>query len=499
MGAALWSGLTEVLAWPTCGYLLLGCVVGLIVGILPGLGPVFAITIFLPIAIQLDPVSGLVLIVSIWTVAQIGGEVTSVLFAVPGELSTVTTILDGHPLARQGRAGFALAINFTSNLLGVTFGAVILFLAVPIARPLILHLGNPELFMCVLVGVTFVGSLTGERPLIGYTVAAFGFLLALVGTSVISGAPRYTFGVLGLWEGIPLISFALGFFAVPEVYRLYTEGNSLTASRVRLGADFREGIVESFRHWRLVLACSSLGVVIGLIPGLGGSVSQWVSYSYAKRRSKTPELFGHGAVEGLIGPSASCTAKDGGHLLPTLFFGIPASVSMALLLTAMLALDVTPGPKMVTEHLDVTMAIISVLVVSCVLGIIIMTLSVKRLIHLASMPTAYMVPFLMVLILVAAYSARESMLGVTLLIIGSVLGVLMEILGWPRAPFILAFVLAPLAEKYLFLTQQTYGWGAAATRPGVLILFVIMAAVIVWTVRGERARKDAYATVASQR
>ena len=327
-------------------------------------------------------------------------------------------------------------------------------------------------------------------------MAAFGFLLALVGTSVISGAPRYTFGVLGLWEGIPLISFALGFFAVPELYRLYTEGNTL--QHRGCGSVPTSGKASSRPSdtggwcW-----CAAPSAPVGLIPGLGGSVSQWVSYSYAKRRSKHPEQFGHGAVEGLIGPSASCTAKDGGHLLPTLFFGIPASVSMALLLTAMLALDVTPGAKMVTEHLDVTMAIISVLVVSCILGIVIMTWPMKRLIYLASMPTTYMVPFLLVLILIAAYGARDSMLGVILLVIGSVMGVTMEILGWPRAPFILAFVLAPLAERYLFLTQQTYGFAAAAVRPGVLILFVIMAAVIFWTVRGERGVKHENTVMAS--
>jgi putative tricarboxylic transport membrane protein len=493
MGEAFISGLTEILSWPTIGYLVVGSIIGLIVGVLPGLGPVFAITLSLPIAIQLDPMSGLVLIISIWAVALIGGEVTSVLFAVPGELSTVTTILDGHPLARKGKAGLALAVNFTSNLMGVTFGALILFLAVPIARPLILNLGNPELFMCVIVGVAFVGSLTGRRPLLGYGVAAFGFLLGQVGTSVISGAPRYTFGVLELWEGVPLISFALGFFAIPELYNLYVRGSSLKASRVQIGSDFREGVRESLRRWRLVLACSGLGVVIGIIPGLGGSVAQWVSYSFAKRRSKHPEEFGHGAIDGLVGPSASCTAKDGGHLLPTLFFGIPASVSMALLLTAMLALDVTPGPKMVTEHLDLTMGIIAVLVISCVLGVVLMTASAKRLVYLASMPTAYMVPFLLSLALIAAYSADNNMLGIVMLVIGSIIGVTMEILNWPRAPFILAFVLSPLAERYLFLSVQTYGW-RYAVRPGVLVLYVIVAAVVFWTVRGERRMRNAELT-----
>ena len=482
---ALVQGLFAVLSWPAFGLMLLGVGIGVVVTMVPGLGGVFAFSVMLPFTFAMTPIQAFAFLLGMHAVTTVNDEIWSVLFAVPSEANATATILDGHPLAKQGRAGRAIGAHLFSSLIGGIFGAAVLAAAIPLVRPFVLSFGNPELFMLVVLGLTFVASLSGRQIIPGVIVAGLGLVLSLVGQDPITSQLRFTFGQLFLQEGPPLVSVVLGLFAVPAVIELSVRRTSIATAQVELGNDVLEGAKDTLRYWKLVLVSSAIGALLGMIPGLGGSVSQWVAYGWARDHSKHKEQFGKGAIEGVLAPAAATNSKEGGHLLPTIVFGVPAGASMALLLGAFLIVGLVPGPKMLTDHLDITFAMVWILVLAHIVSVIVCLVFLRQLVAITHVRATVLIPFILSFVLIGSYVGKNDMGGVLVTLIFGAIGYLLVLLDWPRPPLVLGFILGHLAENYLWLSQQTFGL-AWLERPLVIVLMALIAAYLVYVASQRR-------------
>ena len=356
---AFYSGLLNILPLTDHGTdafiaLLLGVAIGFVVGILPGLGGAVTLALMLPFTFGMDPTQAFAFLLGANAVTATTGDITSVLFGVPGEGISAATIVDGHPMAKNGEAGRALGAALMSSLVGAIFGALMLAIAIPIIRPLVLLIASPEFFMLAILGITFVAALSGGNMFKGLTIGGFGLGLAMIGLDPIQGIPRYTLEpLLGqkeslfLWDGINFVAITVGLFAIPEIIDLGVKGTGIAERASDKLGGVTEGVKDTFRHWALVLRCSALGTYIGILPGLGGGPAQWMAYAHAVQSAEDKSRFGKGAVEGVLGPGAANNSKEGGSLIPTIAFGIPGSLSMAVLLGAFIIQGLVPGLSLI--------------------------------------------------------------------------------------------------------------------------------------------------------
>ncbi|MBI4491014.1 MAG: tripartite tricarboxylate transporter permease, partial [Deltaproteobacteria bacterium] len=304
---AFYNALINILPFTSQGqqaffFMLVGVFIGFWVGILPGLGGAATLALMLPFIYKMDPTSAFAFLLGSNAVTATTGDITSILFGVPGEGTTASTIVDGHPMAKKGEAGRALGAALMSSLVGAIFGAFVLAAAIPIAAPLVLSIGSPEFFMLALLGITFVGSLSGGNIVKGLMAGGLGLLISTIGLDPIRGVPRFTFeGILGqgpsifLWDGIDLVAVTIGLFAIPEIIDLAVQGTSIAREQVGKLGGVMEGVKDTIRHWWLVLKCTAQGAYVCILPGVGGGTAQWVAYAYAVQSSPDKERFGKGA------------------------------------------------------------------------------------------------------------------------------------------------------------------------------------------------------------
>jgi len=488
------TGLYEVFAPTSFGLMLVGIAVGFVVGILPGLGGPTTLAMMLPFIFTMKPVEAFAFLLGMAAVTATTGDITSILFGVPGEPTTASTIMDGHPMAKRGEAGRALGAALMSSLVGAIFGALALALAIPVVRPLVLSLGSPEFFMLALLGLTFVATLSGETLLRGLIAGGMGLLLATVGLDPMSGTQRYTFGQLFLWDGIGLVPITIGFFAIPEIIDLAVQGSAIARVKMDKLGGVMEGVKDTFRHWWLVLRCSAIGAYMGIIPGMGAAVSQWVAYAHAVQSSPGKERFGRGAVEGVLGPGAANNSTLGGNLIPTIAFGVPGGVLTAILLGAFIIQGLVPGPSMLTPetrggHLALTFSFVWTIVIANLITVAICFLFLRQLVKVTQLRGSLLVPPLLLLIYLGAFAEKHAPEDLILVLFFGLLGWVMERLHWPRPPLILGLVLGPLAENRLFLASDNYGL-AWLLRPGVLFLIALMVAGLLYPMFKARGREQ---------
>ncbi|MPZ63879.1 MAG: hypothetical protein GEU93_22000 [Propionibacteriales bacterium] len=476
----LFESLGQVLEPETLLLMLAGIAIGFVVGVLPGLGGSVTLALMLPFVFGMEPVQAFAFLLGMWVVTATTGDITSVLFGVPGEATSAATVLDGYPMTKRGEAGRALGAVLLSSTQGAILGAIFLALSVPILRPLVLAFGPPEFFMLTLLGLTFVVSLSGRNVLKGFIMAALGMLVALVGIDPQAGVPRYTFDQLYLWDGIDIVPLVVGLFAGAEVLQLMLSKSSIanreTSSEL---SGIGQGIRDTFRHWSVVVRSSAIGIGIGIIPGMGGSVSQFIAYGHAQQTSKHPEEFGKGSIEGVLAAGANNNAKDAGALVPTIAFGIPGSVGAAVLLGAFLITGLNPGPEMLTENLDVTFSMVWIMVLANIVAVAVSFLLLRQLIKLTFIPGTWLVPFLLILLGIGAYTANNNFNDIFVMLGAAVLGIVAIQWDWPRVPFLLAVVLGGLAERYLFLSHELHGW-SWLSEPSVLGIGAAMVFVALW-------------------
>ncbi len=473
--------------------MLLGMALGFVVGLLPGLGGPTTLALMLPFVFKMTPIEAFAFLLGMLAVTATTGDITSILFGIPGEPTTAATIVDGHAMAKNGEAGRALGAAMMSSLVGALFGAFVLGLAIPVVRPLVLTLGSPEFFMLAVLGITFVASLSGEALIKGLLAGGLGLWLATIGLDPVTGIQRYTFGQLFLWDGIGLVPVTIGFYAIPELIEMATAGVSIAKLDVGRVGGVWEGVRDTFRHWFLVIRCSALGTAISIIPGLGAATTQWLAYAHAVQSSPGRARFGKGAVEGVLGPGAANNSSLGGSLVTTVAFGVPASVATAILMGAFIVQGLVPGPAMLTPapkgHLAVTLAMVWTIVISNIITVAVCLAFMGPLARITRIRSTLLVPFILVLIYVGAFAEKNVFEDLGVVLVFGALGWLMAKLDWPRPPLLLGLVLGPLAENRLFLSTDNYG-AAWLLRPGVLIIAVVLAAgLIVPVVRRRRSRR----------
>lgn len=472
-----WIGLLTALC--------LGTLFGFVAGLAPGIGGRIGIILSLPVAAFWDPLGGAVFLFAMHSVVHTSASIPAIAFALPSTGADAATVLDGYPLAKMGRAGEALGASLSSSAIGGVVGALAFLAVIPVARLVLNHFGPPEFLLLALAGLSMVALLSGRSLLTGLLAAALGFLVACIGLDVNTSAARFTFGLPELRSGINLAALVGGLFVVPEMLARWSfdaKGHDKAVSTSI--ADVFHGMGKTFAHLRLVLRSSLYGIGIGMMPGLGSSVAVWMSYAYASNHSRSAVPFGKGAIEGVIAPEAANNSKEGGAMVPTLFFGIPGSSSMAIMLGAFLVIGLPVGPNLLTSDVDVSLMLATTVLLANLLAIPMFFAVVPGIVRLAALRRDHMVPIAIALSLFAALYQDMHWTTLAQFVIGGALGVALKRMDWSRAAFLLGFIMGPLAEISYIQTSQIWGWTMFA-RPASVIMLIVFG-LFAW--RGMRSR-----------
>lgn len=461
-------------------FMMLGVIVGLIMGVVPGMSGMTGMAILLPFVFGMEPVTGVAMLIGMAAVTSTSDTFPSVLLGIPGSSSSQATILDGYPLAQQGQGQRALRASFVASMSGGIIGGLTVFGTIAFARPIVLALGSPELFMLALLGLSMVGILSRGAPLAGMTSGMLGLALGTVGAAPAVHTYRFTFDSIYLYDGIPLPVLALGLFALPEMLDLLTH-NAAVSKTVVETADKFAGVRDAIRHKWLVFRSAILGTVLGIVPGIGGSVVDWITYGVTQQTSKNNQTFGHGDIRGVIGVESASNAKDAGTLVPTLLFGIPGSGTTAMLIGGLTLMGIQAGPSMVTTELNVTLSMVWTLVIANVVATALCFGLSGTISRMTEIPGRILVPFLVVILTVAAYQSTRHWGDIVAFLGIGVVAWLMKQIDWPRPPLLVGFVLAVPAERYLHISMSRYGFDWL-TFPLVLALGAVVLLVVIGSV-----------------
>lgn len=474
--------------------MMVGVAAGIFVGILPGLGGIVSVAILLPFIFRLDAFAAMAMLTGSLAVVHTADTITSVLIGAPGSAASATSVIEGHPLARQGQAARALGAAFLSSLIGGLIGALGLTVSIPIARPLVLAFGSPELFMLCALGVSFAGSLLGKEVRKGIIAGLLGLLLGTIGPAPAAAELRYTFGQVYLWDGISLVVIALGTFGIAEVISLLAQGGSI-AQTVDLGAGWAQGIRDVVQHRWLVLRGALIGLWAGILPAIGATAGTWMAYGHVVATSKDRSRFGKGDIRGIIAPEAANNAVGAGDLVPTLLFSVPGGAAAALFMGALVRYGIYPGPRIVTDHLSLLYVIIWSYAAANVVGAGLCFLLSPALARLTYVPFVRVAPPVILTMVLGAFQVTRHMGDLFALLLLGLLGWAMKHTGWPRAPLLIGFVLAAPMERYFWLTiaRYEYEW---LLRPGVIVIGLVLISPFVWNALQAR-RKRAEAAAAS--
>ena len=477
-----WVGLTLVVQWPAVGYLLAGIFIGLFFGAVPGLSGLVGLAILLPFTFEMSSVSAFAFLLGMFAVTTTSDTIASVLLGIPGTAASQATVLDGYPMAMRGEAARAFGAAFTVSALGGVIGAIFLGLSIPIVRPLILSFASPEFFMLGVLGLTMVGSLSGDSIVKGMIAAVLGLMLSMVGYAEMGALARYHFGVNYLLDGFPLIPLVLGLFAVPELLDLAIRHTSISrVPKEQANSRMIDGVRDALRNWWLVLRCSAIGIYVGMLPGLGGAIVDWVAYGHMAQTSKDKSMLGKGDVRGVIAPETANNAMKGAALIPTVAFGIPGSAPMAILLGAFAIQGLTPGPAMLTTELHITFSLVWTLVIANIIGAGLLMFWANQLARLTFVKGHLIIPAVVLFVFMGAWmSGNDIGDWVTVMAFG-ILGYLMKEGGVPRPPLILGFILGPIMENSLFITNQAYGTTGWLLRPVCVVLVCLVVGTVVYS------------------
>src|SRR6476469_4384260 len=417
-------------------FLGLGCIMGLVLGIIPGIGGLTGTAMLLPFTFHMDPYAAFALLLGLGATTATGDPIPAILFGVPG-----------------GAA-------YMSSLMGGVFGALLMAISIPILRPVMLFIGSPELLAFSVLGISMVAVLSGNAPLRGITAGCLGVMIAMIGTDPQTGTLRWTFDSLYLWDGLPLTPLRLGVFALPELC-------DLLIARVAISADTGtaniykgqwQGVKDCLRHWWLIMRCSWIGGGIGSIPGISASVVDWLAYGHALKTEKgASATFGKGDVRGVIASESANNAKEGGALVPTVAFGVPGSATMAILLGAFLIHGLVPGPDMLTKNLDITYAMVWSVALANILGAGMCYAFSPQFARLSILRFSLILPGVLGVIYIGAFEASRQWGDLFTLLFFGLVGWTMKQFKWPRPPLILGVVLGDTIERYMFISIERYG------------------------------------------
>ena len=479
---ALLSALVTVLSGQSLFFLILGVVLGLVVGVIPGFGGTVGLSLLLPFVFGMEPISAIAMMMGLMSVVATSDTFPAVLIGVPGSVSAQATVMDGFPLAKKGQAGRALSAAFFASLFGGLFGAILLTMVIQIAKPIILAFGTGEMLMLAVFGIAIVGTLTGSSIFKGSIAVLLGLAIGAIGISPASSEYRLDFStllevqnpiVMYLGGGIHLMVVAIAIFAFPEIVELLRSNKPVSEKRELEKTGWLIGLKDFLKNKFLVLRCSFIGSFIGMIPGIGGSCIDWISYSHAKTTEKNTDNFGQGDIRGVIGPEASSNSKEGGALIPTLLFGIPGSGGTAVLMGGLILVGVDPGIQMVDTQLDLIYTIIWSLAIANIFGAICCAALAKPISHLTTINFTILAPFLISLILFAIFNSTRSWGDLIFATLIGILAIFMKRFDYSRVALMIGFVLSDSIETYLYQTIQFYSFSELFSRPIFLILILV--------------------------
>jgi putative tricarboxylic transport membrane protein len=429
-------------------YCFIGVTMGTLVGVLPGIGPTATIALLLPATFKLNPISAIIMLSGICYGAMYGGSTTSILLNIPGEASSVVTCLDGYQMARKGRAGPALGISAFGSFIAGTFSIVGLVIFAPTLAEFALKFGPPEYFALMVMGLSVVAYLARKSMAKALMMAVVGIVLGCVGLDPITATPRFTFGILDLADGIGIAPVVMGLFGIAEVLE-----NLGVLTKAEVFAGKIKGLFPDREDWRRsigpIARGSLLGFFLGLLPGVGAIVPQFLSYALEKKLSRHPERFGSGEIEGVASPEACNNAAVGGTFIPLLSLGIPSNAMTAILLGALMIYGLTPGPLLIKNSPDLFWGVIASMYIGNIMLLILNLPLIPMWVSVLKIPYSYLSSFIILFCLIGAYSLNNSTSDIYIAVIFSLVGLLMKKFAFEPAPLVLAFVLGPLLETSL--------------------------------------------------
>jgi putative tricarboxylic transport membrane protein len=430
-------------------YCFIGCLMGTLVGVLPGIGPAATIALLLPTTFWLPPVSGIIMLAGIYYGAMYGGSTTSILVNIPGEAASVVTCLDGHQMARNGRAGAALGIAAFGSFIAGTISVIgMMILSVPLAN-VALKFGFPEYFALICLGLSIVSYLGQGSIFKSLIMAALGLGLSFIGMDVVVGKPRFNFGLMVLGDGVGLIPLIMGLFGISEVLLNIDEK---TQAKEIFKTKLKE-LLPTLQDWKnsigAILRGSVLGFFIGNLPGGGADVSSFLSYAIEKRISKHPEKFGTGIIEGVAAPEAANNAGAGGAFIPLFVFGIPGNAATALLLGALMIHGLQPGPLLLTQHPEIFWGTVASMYIGNVMLLVLNLPLIGLWVKLLKVPYRILFPLILLFCLIGAYSENNNPADLLVMLFFGVAGYLLRKYGYSLAPMVLAFGLGQRMEQTL--------------------------------------------------
>lgn len=490
-------GFSSILNPGTILLIFVGVVVGIIFGAIPGLTGTMAVAICVPLTYTMGPIPGISFLIGLYIGSCSGGLISAILLKIPGTLSSIATTFDGAPMAQRGEAGKALGAGVVYSFLGGTFSFLVLFFIAPPIADIAVQFGPIEYFSIALFSLTLVASVSGESMLKGLLAALLGVAISLVGISPIDGLPRYTFGFSELSGGFAMLPTLIGIFAVSELLKTAREGLPKDPDKIAnykikgfgfTAKEFKEQVPNMFRS-------GLIGTAIGILPGIGGSTSNLLAYIAAKNRSKYPEKFGTGIIDGIVASETANNASIGGALVPLLTLGIPGDGTTAMLLGALMIHGLTPGPLLFTTNGDLIYGIFAALLVANLFMIIVEFLGMRVFVQVLRVPRQFLMPIILVLCAVGTFGNNNRLFDIWVTLAFGVVGYLLSKFNYPLTPVILGFVLGSMAElnfrRGMMLTQGSLL--PFITKPISLVFLLAAVLSVVLSVRKQikksRAKK----------
>ncbi|TVR08243.1 MAG: tripartite tricarboxylate transporter permease [Salinarimonadaceae bacterium] len=423
--------------------------VGMIVAVLPGIGPTTALAILIPVTFLVEPAAALMIFGALYYSAMFGATISAILLNIPGDSGVALSAVEGHPMAKRGQAGVALGLSAICSFIGATVSATAFTFLGPAIALWALSFGPPEYFAIAMLGLVLAGGLTGKDWLKGYSMIFLGLVIGFVGMDMIDGEQRYTFGVLGLYDGIPWLPVAIGLFGIAEVLLNLERRGQLEFINAKITL---RNIWPSLRDWAesawSIVRGTIQGFFVGMLPGAGAAVATFIAYGTEYRLSRRKERFGNGSIEGLAAVEAANNSVVGGAFIPTFALGIPGSPFMAVMLGGMLLHGLTPGPTLF-QQTDVIWPFIASVYVGAVILLLINLFMIPTFIYIIRVSQRFLNPLIVMLCILGVFSVRGQMFDVWLMLMFGFVGYVLRKLDYPVAPFILAIILSPIAERAL--------------------------------------------------
>jgi putative tricarboxylic transport membrane protein len=470
--------------------IVLGCCIGLWAGALPGLSGLSAQALLLPLTFSMSPLTALILLTSIHTAAEFGGSISSILMNVPGEASAAATAYDGYPMARQGKASIALGISSASSLVGAIIGSVILVTAAQPILAFVISFGPVEYFALAFLGITIVSAVSSGSLIKGYLMILLGFVVGFVGIDSVIGVPRYTFDSVYLQAGIGFVPVVTGIFGISELIFMVQRGSAVSETGTLTGSLWT-GVAQSVRYWTTMLKSVVVGTFLGAMPGIGTTATNFLAYSIAQKTSRDPDSFGKGNPEGIVAPEVANNACIHAAMIPAFTIGIPAGASSALLIVVLTIHGLRPGQMLFTANPVLINGLFAGLFASAIVSFVMMTVFIRLFARVTVVPIPILAPVLMILTLIAAYSEKQSMLDLFIAMAAGVIGYFLRRAGFPLVNLVIGLILGKLMEVSLVQARMMGGgsYSVFLERPAALIVLVACVLIILWTIVGPYAKR----------